>query len=365
MGNNKISQLQLISMGVCYLLGTIVVAVFISAVALNEAWLIGILGGLFFLPVMLTYISLIKRYPGKNLFQMNEAVFGSVVGRIVSLVYLVFFMTLCGLNLLEASNFLHYFMMEETPLIFIAALLMIACVYCVKKGIAPIARVSTVFGLIALAGLTFNILFSFGHSKLYNLFPIFNLKLLDYVQSTHIAASIPFGESLFLLMFNSELSKNASMKKVYIAVTAVTAIIITVVHLREATALGSMISYSTMPSYEAVRMINLSSFLSRIESLFSLLLIALTFFKILILFYISANGLAQVLRLKSYRHLTVMLAAFLSIYAVEAYGSPSNNIFWGKNVSPFIWSFFTFLIPLITLASSLLKSLFKNKQVKS
>ena len=348
MGNNKISQLQLISIGGCYLLGSIVVSVFISSVASNEAWLIGLFGGIFFIPVLLVYLSLAKRYPGKNLLQMNDAAFGPAVGRIVSLIYLLFFLTLCALNILEASNFLHYFMMTETPLIVIASFLMLTCVYCIKKGIAPIARVSTVFGLIATVGIVFNILLSAKHSNIQNLFPIFDLKMLDYIQSTHVAVSIPFGESLVLLMFHSDLSEKASIKKVYIWVAIITVLVMTAVHLREAASLGSMLPYATLPSYEAVRMINISNILSRTESIFSLLLVSLTFFKILILFYISASGIAQVFGLRSYRHLTLMLAALLVVYAVKAYGSPSNNIFWGKNVSPFIWSFFTFLIPLGT-----------------
>ena len=361
MDNNKISQTQLISIGGCCLLGTIVVSVFISSVASNESWLVGMLGGIGFLPVLLVYLALAKRHPKKNLFQMNGAAFGPAVGSVVSLIYLLFFLTLCALNILEASNFLHYFMMAETPLIVIAAFLMLACVYCVKKGIAPIARVSTVFGLTAVVGILFNILLSAQHAKVQNLFPLFNLKLLDYIQSTHIAVSIPFGESLVLLMFNSELSETASIKKVYISVAVITVLVTTAIHLREAMSLGPMISYATLPSYEAVRMIDISNIFSRTESIFSLLLVSLTFFKILIMFYISANGMAQLFRLNSYRHLTLMLATLLVVYAVKAYGSPSNNIFWGKNVSPFIWSFFTFLLPLITLLASMRKPLPRKK----
>lgn len=365
MSSNKISQLQLISMGGCYLLGTIVVSVFISATAKNEAWLVPFIGGICFIPVMVTHFSLAGKFPGKNLFQINEAVFGDKAGRIVSLVYLVFFMSLCALNLLEASNFLHYFMMRDTPLIAITASLMLACIYCVKKGFAPIVRISTVFLALALVGVAINILLSYNHVDFKFLFPVFNLKPLDYIQSTHITVAIPFGETLFLMMFNSELSEKASLKKVYIALAVFITVIMTLVHLREVAALGPLSAYATLPSYEAVRIISISSILSRTESLFALLLISLTFFKIMILFYISASGTAQIFRLDSYKHFIAMLGALLVIYAVEAYGSPSNNILWGKNVSPFIWSFFTFVLPLVTLAAAIIKGAFRRKEVAS
>lgn len=360
--DKKISQLQLISIGACYVSGTIVVSVFVSSVAKNDSWLIGILGGICFIPVLLVYFSLAKKYPGKGLFEINEAVFGAVGGRVLSFVYLIFFFSMCALNILEASNFLYYFVLPGTPLLLIAAVFMLGCVYCVRKGFATIARVSTLFGIIAMAGMAFSLLLSLNHANFEFLLPIFNLPPLDYIQSTHVAVSIPYGESLILMMLIPKLSEKASIKKAYIGVTIFTMCIMTVVHFREVISLGPLISYTTHPSYEAVRMIDIANIFSRIESLFALLLISLTFFKTLILFYLCLRGTADLFRMDSYKPLILMLGAFLIIYAVSAYGSPSSNIFWGKNVSPFIWSFFSFVVPLLTLIAAQVKGLFMKRR---
>lgn len=349
---NKISQTQLISIGFCYLLGTIVVSVFVSAVAKNECWLVGLLGGIFFIPVLLVYRALTRRHPGKGLFEINTAVFGRVGGRLLSAAYLIFLLSLCALNILEASNFLYYFIIPDTPLVAIAALLMLACVYCVRKGFLAVARVSTLFGLFALAGLLFSALLSLNHANFEFLLPVFNLSALDYLQSGHIAAAIPFGESFVLLFLIPELDERADVGRAYLAVTLLTVCVMTLVHLREVTSLGPLIAYTTQPSYEAVRIINIADILSRMESLFALLLISLTFFKTLILFHLCLRGTAELFCLESADRLVLLLAALLTVYAVDAYGSPSSNIFWGKNVSPFIWSLFTFVLPLLTLIAS-------------
>ena len=355
MGKNKISEMQLISIGCCYLLGTIVVSVFLSSVAGNESWLIGFLSGFAFIPVLLVYFSLAKRFPGKSLFEINEAVLGRFWGRALSLIYLVFMLTLCALNILEASNFLHYFIIPKTSLVVIASVLMLCCVYCARKGLMPLAQVATIFGLLSLAGIFANLILSLGHVSFKYLLPVFNLEPLDYVQSMHIITSIPLGESFILFFFVPDLSEKASFKKAFIIVIIFSMIIITLIHMREVTSLGTLIKFTTLPSYEAVRMIDFGGNFSRTESLFALLLISLTFFKTLILFHLCAKGAEQVFRLKSSHHLLPMLAAFLVIYAVNAYGSASNNIFWGKNVSPFIWTFFTFVLPLLTLIIAVAK----------
>lgn len=362
MGNNKISQLQLISIGGVYVMGTIIVAVFISSTTLNESWLMGAIGAICFIPVIMVYCSLSKKYPGKNLLAIYEEVFGSFCGRVVSFIYLIFFFSLCAINILDASNFLRYFAMTETPLLAIVAFLMAACVYCAKKGLAPIARASTIFGIVAATGIMLNVLLSLTNMNISYLFPIFNLKLLDYIQGAHIAISIPYGGSMILMMLVPDLSEKGSIKKAYISVTIITAIVMTLVHFREVITLGPMIAYVTLPSFEAVRMIDFANILSRTESVFVLLIISLTFFKSLILFYICASSTAQVFRLGTYRHMLIMLAALLTVYSVNVYGSGSTNIYMGKNVSPFIWIFFIFVFPLFTLIFSVVKRFIAKKR---
>ena len=339
----------MISMGSCYVMGTNLVSVFISDVAGNESWFMGIGGAIVFMPVLWVYLALAKRYSGRSLFEINELALGSTCGRMFSLLYLSFFLTLGALNVIEAANFLYYFIMPDTPLIFIAIFLVAACVYCVKRGLLAIARVSTIFLIIAVLGMIFTTILSISHMNLDFLFPVFNRGLIDYVQSAHIAAAIPFGESFIFLMIVPELSEKASVRKVYVGMSLFTVFIMTLVYFREVLSLGPIIDIATLPSFEAVRIINIDDIFSRIESLFALLLVSLTFFKILIIFSICLKGTKQLFRLESYEHLIIMLGAFFTVYAIGVYGSPSRNIFWGKNVSPFIWSFFSFLMPLITL----------------
>lgn len=360
MGNNKISQLQLISIGICYLLGSVVVSAFISSVAINEAWLVAAVSGLCFTPVIFIYLSLIKKHPEKGLFEINEAVFGSFAGKIVSSIYLIFFISLCTLNISYVCNFLFFFVLPGTPLVLIAMSMMIVCVYCAKKGLTPLARISTMFTIICLIPLLFNIFLSLSHANPERLLPIFNIKPLDYLQSIHIGISICYGESIMLMMFIPQLSEKSSMKKIYFSVLAASVLIVMIVNMRELATLGPMISYTTLPSYESVRMIDVHNALSRAEGLFGILLVSLSFFKIMILFYICSTGIAQIFNLKSHGNLLIMLAAFMAVCGVDASGTQASSILWGKNVSPFIWTIFTLLIPLLTLVSYQTKNLFSK-----
>jgi len=352
MFEKKITQFQLIAIGCCYVMGTIVVSVFISSVLGRESWMAGITGFFAFLPALFVFCALVRKYPGKSLFEINEAVFGGVVGRGMSIIYLLFFLSLMALNIFESTNFLSFYVMPKTSEIGIAAIIVIACVYSVKKGILPLARVSVIFGIVSFGIVLFNFAASLGNASFKYLLPLFEHKPPDYVQGTHIAAAIPFGESMLLLMLTPKVGEKVSIKKSYFAVAAFTAVIMMLVHVRETISLGALVSFPSLPSYEVVRMINIADTLTRTESLFALLLLSLTFFKMLILLYICLSGIAQIFRLDSYRHIAVMLGAYLGVYALNAYGAHGNNIYWGKNVSPFIWTFFSLVLPSFTLISA-------------
>ena len=354
MNSKKISRVQVICIGVCNVMGTIIVSGYISSVLRHEAWIAGVLGFIANLPALFIYCALTKKYPDKGLFQINEAVFGHVAGRVLSSIYLIFFFSVCAQSVMEATNFLSYFILPDTSRLFIASLLVGGCVYSVKKGIMPLARASTIFLITMCAVMLFYGVMSLVNAEPEYLLPLFSQRPLDYIQGAHIAAAIPYGESVMLLMLIPGLDKRVSIKRTYLAVAGAAALIMIFVHVREIVALGPMAALSTLPTYEAARLVQIPGVLTRIESVFALALIMLSLFKTIVVFYICIEGVKQIARLKS-RSYTVVLGLLLVICAVTMYRSPATSSFFGKNVSPFIWSFFTLLLPLLTLIAAVFR----------
>ena len=355
MPDAKITEGQLAALGCCYLLGTMVVSSFITTAAGRDAWFMGLWGLVFFAPTLLCWLGLIRRHPRLGLLEIFDAVLGPLWGRVLSLLYLLFFMALCALNIQEAIGFMHFSIMPETPLLALAALFMAVGVYGARKGLAPMARLAAAFCAVACAGLMINLLSSLSHADFRHLLPMLDGPASGYIQAGHIAAAIPYGEGLVLLMLLPRLESKARPGRALAGVAAFTGIVITLVHLREAATLGPLAGYATQPSFEAVRMIGHQGALTRTESLFALLLVTLTFFKTLILFYICLIGIKHVFRLEGARPLAVPLALLLTLVAVRMCGSQSDTALFGKNSAPLIWSIFTLALPALTLLLSLLR----------
>lgn len=362
MSKNKISQVQLISIGTCYSLGLVLIAVFESSVTTNEVWLANMLGFVFAIPTLLVFFSLTKKFPGMDIFQMCIEAFGTFIGKIISAIYLLYFLSVCSFSLFNASHFLFYYIMPDTPQIALSAFMMITCVYCVRKGVLPIARVSILFLIVCFLGIGINTALTLIHAHFENLLPIGQHTLLKYVQSAHITSAISYGEMIFLFMLMPNLSEKANPRKVIIWNALNCFLILLLFSVREIVSLGPLMSYTTLPPYEGIRVIEGTNLLSRTESIFALLLVTLTFYKTTILFYISCKGTSDLFGTKTYRHYTLMLGALVVILTEKISRSPIDHIFEGTNVFPFGWTMLSLILPLIIVVTFSIKSAIKRKK---
>lgn len=367
LANERINQLQFISTGFCVVMGTILRSVLINSVAVNDAWLIGFFGLIAFLPGIWMYVTLAKRYPGKSLFEISEAVFGQVIGRVFSSLYLFFFLFVAIGNIKGVGNFVTGFLLVDTPNVAIMGLMMFVCGYCLRKGLEPLARIAPAFAVMAVVVLVGNTLFSLGRFNPQFFLPILSRPLLDYVQSTHAAVSIPYGESIVLMMMLPMLGNTGqfNVKKSYLAIAVFTSLIMLLVHGREVGSLGPLLAHTTYPSFEVIRMSDANSTVARTESLYAMLLISLAFFKICVMAYAAASGLAQITRMSSYRPLVPAVCAFLCICALIFQQSPMNSVEWSVNVTPFISSTFEYALPALTLLVSFVKGKLQSGKAAS
>jgi spore germination protein KB len=72
---------------------------YIVAVTRHDSWAMAVTGFLFAVPMVAIYAALFRKFPGKNLIEIDDVVFGSIMGKIVSVSYLFFFLSLAALNI--------------------------------------------------------------------------------------------------------------------------------------------------------------------------------------------------------------------------------------------------------------------------
>lgn len=334
----------------CFIQSSALLTSFLVSITAQDSWLMPITGYLACVPFVLVYLGLMKRFPGKNLMEINDMVFGRVLGRMISAIYLWFFLTLTCLNLTDLANFVRSSMLPRTPGITIFVVFMLLCAWGVRYGLCCVVRYSVAFSITAILITAASILFTASHMRTDNFLPLLRQPLLTYVNATHVVATIPFGETVMFLMLAPNVRlpiKKAG--KYFLGGLALGASMLVATVVRDTLVLGASMDLFAVPSLEVYRMAHLNESIGRVEILFAIALIILLFFKVMLLYYVVTLAFGQILRASSRKPIVLGVGALLVVYAKVLNQSSLMHLASGTQSAPVAWTLFELLLPLATL----------------
>lgn len=347
--NTRISGTQFMFTAACFIQASVLLSTFFLKVTLQDSWMMIITGFLAALPIMLVFGSLMKTYPKNNLIEINDIVFGKVLGKFFSAFYIYFFINLTTLNLNDLGQFVQKTIMRNTPKFAIIVTFVIVCIWAIRYGLDVVTRHNFLFCIVSLTVAIIALMLIFNEIDLNNFLPMFDQPPIKYVQSTHILATIPFGELVIMVMITPSIDiKPKKFTKFMILGVLIGLLNMLIVIARDTGVLGNAAILFTMPSFETLRLISIGQALSRMEILFATVLIILLFSKITLLYYVTVKALSSVFKLKSYKPLVLSLGVLMTVYTFFIYTQGTAHDTLGSKVTPFVWLLFEYILPLIT-----------------
>lgn len=124
----QISSSQLMFSMACFIFGSTLLTGFVTGVTQQETWISTIAGYILSLPILVIYVLLANKYPGKSIIQITIEIFGDVLGRVISIFYIFFFFSLCFLNTNDVGDFVSGYIMPDTPVVAIYIMFVFICV---------------------------------------------------------------------------------------------------------------------------------------------------------------------------------------------------------------------------------------------
>jgi spore germination protein KB len=247
--------------------------------AKNDAWIVGIVGIIMAIPIILIFARILSLFKDKDLFDIINIVFGKIVGKVVSVLYIWYAFHLGALILRNFGEFANTIAMPETPMFVILFSLGVLCIVATRLGIEVVGRTCTYFlPLIFLIIIVVQLL-AIPQIKLDYIKPILGNGFMPVLKSGFMVLAFPFAETVMLMgVFNSLKTKNSPFK-VYFTALFISGVIITAITIRNIGVLGNMMDSYYFTSYEAVSMISLGSFIQRIELSVSFIFIFGVFIK--------------------------------------------------------------------------------------
>lgn len=347
-----ISNSQLIYLIIGMVQGSTLTLSYAYSIVKQDIWIVIISGVTVTILMGMVYSSICKRFPGKNIMEINKKVYGGLLGNIISIMYATYFALIIPLNLRFLADFMNILIFPETPMIIFSILFMFICAWAVREGIEVIARCSVILVNISIIVTVLTIILLINEMKISNLLPAFQLNIMQFMQGTHIMFAIPFGEVIVFYMIYCNVKHTEKLNSSTRWGLIISAIYMLIIVFRNISVLGPLTKIEISPAYQTLRIINVSDVLVRLESLITIVLLITIFIKVCIFFYATVLSIAQLLKLKSYKVLVTPLGIIMICLSVLLVDNALEEVYVAANIGPILYIPIQIFIPILTLILS-------------
>lgn len=357
-----ISNRQGISIMVLFILGSTLV-LGSGSEAKQDSWLAIILATIFAVLIMTIYSRILSLFPSKDLYEILYLIFGRVLGKIFSLLFIWYSFHLGALVLRNFQEFIRVVSFPETPPFVSVFFMGILSIWVVKEGIEVLGRFSQLIIVFLAFIIIVSPLLSMKEASFNNLRPFLYNGIKPIFSAAFSAFSFPFAETvLFLIVFNLDKKTNNSYKIYYYALT-LSGFSILLITLRNVIVLGvDFIDYLYFPSYSAVSLTNIGNFLQRIEVIVSVVFLFSGFVKISVCLLAVCKGVNNFFELGNYRLITTPVGFLMMITSCFLYQSIMEMQEWAFNVYKYYAFPFQVILPIIIWIAAEIKVKQLNKQ---
>lgn len=358
MEGEKISSSQFFILIVFFELGTAIVLP-IGFASQKDVWLsilIASIGGCFLFMIN-EYLS--RQYPQLPLSGYAQIILGKHIGRLLSFLYILFFIYIASRDLREAGELMTTSAYSETPLIVIELLLILVITYGLYKGIEVLARTAElsilIYIVITLVGNS-AIIFG-GYIKIENLFPILEKGWTPVMKTAYPnIVMFPFGEMICFTTILPNLKNREFGKMIGLSALILVTIIIGYVHALSISVLSEpFYSRSLFPLLDVMRRVQIGEFLERLDILPMLTLVICDFYKISIYCFAAVTVASDIFKFQN-KHKMIIPVVALTLYTslVEA-SNISEHFKEGELDLKFILPIFCFIFPVLLLLVHLIR----------
>jgi spore germination protein KB len=310
----------------------------------------------FAIPAMFVYSRLLSLYPGKDLYDILEIIFGNFFCKFIQLLYWWYAFFLGSIVIRDFSEFIRIVAMHSTPTIISKILMAIVCILVIRDGIEVLGRVLTFVLPILITIILFTVILSLPNAQLSNLEPTLYDGFKPVVHAAFATFSFPLGETVVFTMVYSSLKNSRSSYKVYYCGLLIGSLLIMLVTLRNVMVLGpEFAGMLYFPSYSSVSVIKFGEFLQRIEASVSVVFLFAGFAKISVCMYVATKGFAKIFQLGDYRTMVAPIGLSMALLSGFIFKNASESVEWAKNILPYYSLPFLVILPLFILAAAEIK----------
>lgn len=334
--------------------------------AKQDIWIAIFIGFVMSLPMLIVYSKILSLFPGKDLFDILIEVFGNIVGKIISILFVWYAFHLGSMVIRNFSEFVNVVSFPETPQFILVAFLGLLCIWVSKAGIEVLGRWAAFVFPIILIIFILTIVFSMTNAHLINLKPVLYNGIKPVLTSAISISTFPFAETVVFMMVFNTLQNNKKISKVFLISALIGCGLMILVSVRNILVLGPQVTFDYyFPSYIAVRTINIGDFLQRIEVVVAIVFITGGFLKISVCLCAATRGAAKILNIKNYRNIVAPIGLLMMDLASIIYGNTMEMFDWAAKIYQYYAIPFQVILPIAVLIAAKIKLRNKGNSVQA
>lgn len=356
--SSAVSPTQLFAMIILFEFGTALVLP-IGQTSGSNVWLSILLampGGMI-MYVLYAYFN--RQFPSLTLSGYIRQILGPYFGWPVSFLYIVYFIYISSRNLREAGDLLISASYDETPLAAVHAVMMIAVIYVIYKGIHVLCRLGEIYILIILSlGILSQaaILLS-GAAELRNLLPLMGEGFIPTLKDAYPnILMFPFTELICFATVFPYIRQQKLIKKTGLLAILASSLMLSLTHAAEIAVIGKDVySRAAFPLFQTISIVEVAEFMQRLDPFVILSLIIGVFFKMTVYAFAATAIAADLFRFEDHRQLAFPIGIVIFLISVlSAWSFPEHNSEGRVHLltgSPF----FAIAVPMLLLFVHLIK----------
>ncbi|WP_042197063.1 GerAB/ArcD/ProY family transporter [Paenibacillus camerounensis] len=286
--------------------------------AKQDAWLSIIAAGCIALLIALLVTAVARIFPGQNLIDYAPLVFGTWLGKLVIVIYLVQWYTIIPIVLRQFSDLVNIMLLPETPKQFVILLMVLLIAYATYAGgIEGIGRCSEFLGPIILIMVILVLFANSNNINLKHILPVYADSGLKDIFRGSLAPASYLGHSVEYMMFASFLSKPRKGRAYTIWAVLIANLIVLLTTIIIIAVLGVNLSPNMWyPFFEMTQKISLFGFIDNFDAVPVVIWVSSVFVKLAVYFFLVSYGTAQFLKIKSWRIMIGFIAPVMFVFAL-------------------------------------------------
>lgn len=322
--------------------------------ARQNLWLSPILASIIGFFTMIIIHKLHKLFPDKTIIEMNELIIGKVLGKLLSIIFLIYLILTTGLIIRDYGEFIISSFLFNTPLIVVISSMVLLCAFTVHGGLELISRVGQLLFPFFIFPFLLLIALLAPNFELGNILPVLEDGIIPPIKGA-IPTTGWFGEILIITFLLPFLTDKKNCFKYGMMTVFLIMMTLVIGNLAVLFVLGTTTATKIYPLMNVSRYISYADFFENLDAMTMAVWILGAYVKITVFYYAIVLSTIQLFNLSDFRivvwPLSILLVEF-SFWSIPNMMAFSHH---GSVYFPFYAFMIQTLIPLLLLLIALVR----------